>query len=400
MRRRATPCRITSSGEYLSLQPASRQSREYAEDSLQRLISNCPDILPVDEFGEQFRPLINLGREIDCIDNLFISPSGYLTIVETKLWRNPQATREVVAQILQYAVNAASWSYEQLEAKCRSALAPAPIGGGSLFDYVSATYPDLGWVEADFIDSVATSLRHGRFLLLVVGDGIRRGLEHLLDALHAHPRLQFTFGLVELQIFKDTQESGSTIVVPSVVAKSVEITRAVVHVETSGEANVRVELPSSDSEAQSRARPPSEQAFLAEHLKPTARETVQQILAVSRELGAFVELGASSLSVKLRDPRGSKQKLTLFGFTKSGDLYTGWLPGQLRSIGISPSIAIEWVDSVADLFPGIQPKGGDGSSLSRNVLLRELEERVDDFLSTLRRTVQRIITAADAIDAL
>lgn len=36
------------------------------------------------------------------IDNLYLSTGGYAVLVETKLWRNPQARREVLSQTLDY----------------------------------------------------------------------------------------------------------------------------------------------------------------------------------------------------------------------------------------------------------------------------------------------------------
>jgi hypothetical protein len=35
--------------------------------------------------------------------------------VETKLWRNPEAHRTVVAQILEYAKNLTSWDYDSVD---------------------------------------------------------------------------------------------------------------------------------------------------------------------------------------------------------------------------------------------------------------------------------------------
>jgi hypothetical protein len=71
------------------------------------IVHNKPNILSVFEIETGFMPLIPIGREVSTvagyIDNLFISPEGYLSIVETKLWRNPEARREVIGQILDTA---------------------------------------------------------------------------------------------------------------------------------------------------------------------------------------------------------------------------------------------------------------------------------------------------------
>jgi len=62
------------------------------EKWLQRLIFEHPYILPVGEFDDSYLPLIPVGREIETksgyIDNLYVSPVGRITIVETKLWKN------------------------------------------------------------------------------------------------------------------------------------------------------------------------------------------------------------------------------------------------------------------------------------------------------------------------
>jgi len=48
------------------------------------------------------------------IDLLFVNSEGMITIVETKLWRNPEARRKVVTQIIDYAKDLAKWSYSDL----------------------------------------------------------------------------------------------------------------------------------------------------------------------------------------------------------------------------------------------------------------------------------------------
>jgi len=63
--------------------------REIDEGWLQNLMQENPAILPVNDFDPSFGPLLPIGREIGTavgpIDNLFVSPTGLLTIVEAKL---------------------------------------------------------------------------------------------------------------------------------------------------------------------------------------------------------------------------------------------------------------------------------------------------------------------------
>ena len=74
---------------------------------LQRLIMRHPSLLPVDQIEPAFNTLvpvcIELPMQSGYLDNLLVTPTGDLALVECKLWRNPEARREVVAQIIDYA---------------------------------------------------------------------------------------------------------------------------------------------------------------------------------------------------------------------------------------------------------------------------------------------------------
>jgi len=94
--------------------------QEINELWLQNLLDQVPGLLPVESIDERvMTPLFSLGTEISTpagpIDNLFLSKNGYLVLVETKLWKNPEARRVAVAQILDYATHLRGWKYRQIE---------------------------------------------------------------------------------------------------------------------------------------------------------------------------------------------------------------------------------------------------------------------------------------------
>ena len=66
-------------------------------------------------------------------DTLHVNGSGRLTLSEFKLWRNPQARREVIGQILDYAKDLASWGYEDLQRQVSLATGKS---GNVLYDLV------------------------------------------------------------------------------------------------------------------------------------------------------------------------------------------------------------------------------------------------------------------------
>lgn len=215
------------------------QSNEDKNESwLQQLIYQHPELLPAGEFDESFQPLIPLGREIRAnragnIDNLYISPKGKLTIVETKLWKNPEMHRKVVAQIIDYAKEVSSWTYDQLnEAVKRAIKASAPLKDDILVDRVKPFLDEQGLSTEDFQENTIASLCSGEFLLLIVGDKISPNVALLTEAIQGVPGLDFRLGLVELQLYKtQPPDDWPLIVVPDIVGRTVETIRGVIKVQ-------------------------------------------------------------------------------------------------------------------------------------------------------------------------
>lgn len=213
-----------------SLQPT---SAEYDEGWLQDLLFKHPEALPINEIDRTFAPAIPICKELNTpagrIDALLVTPKGRLIILETKLWRNPEARREVIGQILDYAKELSRWTYADLQ---REVSRCTNRSGNALFGIVAADEASDSLSEAEFVDEVSRSLRHGRFLLLICGDGIREGVTAITDFLQRQGTLHFTFGLVEVAMY-DMPE-GRRLVQPRILAQSVIVKRTVVSLESGG----------------------------------------------------------------------------------------------------------------------------------------------------------------------
>lgn len=208
----------------------------YDEAWLRDLLLANPGAIPIDQIDSSFGPLVPLCREIDTrlagfADLLFVNRLGLLTLIECKLWRNPEARRKVIAQILDYARVLRDWDYADLQREVARARGE---NGFNLFEHVRAFHPDVD--ETTFVDAVTRFLRAGRIALLVIGDGIREGVEAIAEYLTDHAGLHFTFGLVELPVFE--LGDGRRIVIPRVPAKTMIVNRVVVEIARSGEARV------------------------------------------------------------------------------------------------------------------------------------------------------------------
>jgi hypothetical protein len=334
---------------------------QLAESQMQRLVVDHPEVLPIQELDDTFTPALPIGVEVGTsvgpIDALYISPSGGITIVEAKLWRNPEARREVVGQIIDYATALSSWSYEELDSACVSA------SGRSLWDLVSDRAGDgLPGGEAGFVDAVARNLQQGRFLLLVVGDGIRGDVERMASYIQTAPRLQFHLALVELRIFT-SDDDRVRVVVPSVVARTAEIARAVVKVDVADRAQVDVEVsvPIDDS------RPARRKLTMDEFFRELRARTSPDIADFTRTVLAdfeaddryVIEPRAASQVVKIANIAGGSD-FTVLVFKTDGHVHPGWLSGQCHRVGIPKDVAFAFVADLSRLLDvPVHPKYAD-----------------------------------------
>ena len=194
------------------------------ESSLRDLLFRFPGSLPVAAIDAAYSNPVPVCRELSTpagyVDALYINALGRLIVAEFKLWRNPQARREVIGQILDYTKELSSWSYEDLQREVSRALRRK---GNVPYDLVRAETPDID--EAEFVDNVSRHLRRGEFLLLIIGDGIREGVENIVHFVQSHSGLHFNLALVEAALYRD---AGNRIIVQPRVLTRTEVVRRVV----------------------------------------------------------------------------------------------------------------------------------------------------------------------------
>jgi hypothetical protein len=216
------------------------------EASIQEIVQANPDCLPIKEIDPLFLGPIpictELGTPAGPIDNFMVTASGLPILVECKLWKNPQSRREVVGQILDYAKELSRWSSADLQREVSKRLGKS---GNVMLELVRAAGNDVD--EAEFNDSLTLNLRRGRFLLLIIGDGIRDGVETIAEYLQAHASLHFTLGLVEMAIY--AMPSGEKLIVPRILARTEKIVRTVVEAPAGFQVDDDVRDPGGDDSA-------------------------------------------------------------------------------------------------------------------------------------------------------
>lgn len=226
----------------------------YDERWLQEILFAHPELIPMDRIDAGAGGLLPLCRELTLareggvvyLDLLCLTRSGRLLLVECKLWRNPQARREVVAQILEYAALLRGWSYGDLTARLKQQRGWK--GKNPIFEQALQIWPDLE--EAAFVDRVSRSLEAADFHLVIAGDGIRSDVQALASHVNASGVGTSRLALVEIQVWRSG--NGDTIVVPNVSLKTEVIEQRVI-VATDGQ-HLKVKEVHVDSSAGVRDR--------------------------------------------------------------------------------------------------------------------------------------------------
>ncbi|SRR6266496_4510766 len=382
--------------------------KTFSEECLQKLIHENPSILPIKDIESGFSPLISIGREVQTsagfIDNLFISPEGYLTIVETKLWRNPQARREVVGQIIDYAKELNSWSFSDLNNTVKKFNRFFNNKSDGLIETIRKYKEFDEYEEQFFIDNVSKNLKRGRFLLLIVGDGIRESVEEMIEYLSKHPQLYFTLALIELQLY-NIEEDNSIIIIPQVVTRTKEITRAIFRIEGNQSSEVKVnietDLGTEINKREAIGDPRltiTAQDFFDQLEKNTDKAIVEfanQIIKDCEEMGLFIEWNTSSFSVKLPDPLGSGIKIGVFTVDKWGYVYLGFSRGQFEKLEIPLEISYSFSADTAIMLPGIKQHGDQKYRWDRYATVDELRPVHNEFIGRVKKYTQEILTALE-----
>jgi len=199
------------------------ESRFEAETQLQEALKSNPEVIPVSDLD--LAEVVVVGRETSvpagAIDLLLVDAEGRVIIVETKLSRNPELRRQVVAQVLDYG--ASLWrtapTLKQFEAlvlrywqsdACQDQrvkdAATLREGLDPIFGETRGEQWDYDLFESTLSDNVS----NGQHVLLVVASGLTDKLSRdLLE--YVNLCLNLPLYAVEIDVF---ETKGQQLIVP------------------------------------------------------------------------------------------------------------------------------------------------------------------------------------------
>lgn len=378
------------------------QDGERRESFVQELVHEHPSIIPMLDIEPAFTPLISICRELPSsagyLDNLWMTPAGGIVLGECKLLRNPQARREVVSQALDYARAIRGWHFDDLERAAQAALRDPSIRLWNLVRAGTETGDEELLDEPQFVDAVERRLRFGRFMVLIIGDGIQEGVEALAEFLQLHAGLHIGLALVDLSIWRD--EEDRLLVVPRIPLRTVLVERGIVIVEKPLDA--RIEPPPA-AHLSTTASPPrtitaSEPEFLdgLEQRQPGLGAKVREFAALLPSVGIDPEFRRSLILRWHPDPDTSASAGYLDG---SGRMWLAdaWVAASRQGV---PEAGDRYLHAVAELIGGgVRHRersspivvGPDG----RVAHISELLEQRDGWLAAIAELVRACSSQPD-----
>ncbi len=204
-----------------------------SEEELQTFLREHSDLMPVDEIELGTPPLLCIGWEVSVAsgsqDLLYVDETGLLTIVETKLKKNPEARREVVGQILEYASHASAWTASDVETKAQkffsSQECPKEYRGltleEALRNFLERTNSPAreSFSYEDFLNLVTANLERGHIRLVIAIDEPPSSLLRTVEFIN-HFSERFEMYLIQLKRFHD-KATGQNIFVPALFGRVV-----------------------------------------------------------------------------------------------------------------------------------------------------------------------------------
>jgi hypothetical protein len=210
--------------EIHALRSRSMRSSEFGEsleEALKTLFERHPNIIP----GRQIEPgsddpprFVLLRRDMpvrgSAVGNLHVDQHGMLTVVETKLFENPESRREVVGQIIEYAADAAeAWG----NGRAREMATEAWSKEGKVLDNVlNEEFGDPHASESIW-KRVEANLSHGRLRLIIATDELSPEVRRMIEYLNKQMRDIEVLGL-ELNCYGS--DTDALVCVPRLVGQT------------------------------------------------------------------------------------------------------------------------------------------------------------------------------------
>ncbi len=293
------------------------------EGKLQDYLEEYPTLIPLADIVEGASDLLCIGREVPAgpgwVDLLFIDKDGLLTIVETKLAKNPEARREVVGQVIEYASYISKWTADDVcgiaDEYLKSEGVRPIYRDKTLYEAIKQSSLAGSFSIDGFRSNVEQNLKNGRMRLIVAVDELIEPLRAMVTFLNSYSN----FDIFLLQV-TDFEESKAKKVLVPVLFGYVN--------KPTGTGSKHWDEPSFRADLQERMK--------RDELKPEIADTTMGLLEFTKDNAEMSwGRGATYGSFSFRKSRYGTS-VSIFTINSNGWGYICF--GQLASVGVKEEV--------------------------------------------------------------
>ena len=253
------------------------------EDSMQQLLSENPQIilsnpdLAIPPY-ENVIAIREYSTSRGPIDIVFITDNGDIVIVETKLLKNSESHRTVVAQAIDYAKSFSEETVDLIKKKIRKRNIDY-----SIFD-----------VNKSFESILDKNIKNGNYQILIVGDEIHPNILGMVESIQSAPHLSFTVNTMSLNLFEVEKEK--IVINPRIESKTLEIERSVISIEIINGNEIRIDSSTPDKERKGNKPKITEEEFINNFERPEFIISIRTLWDEIKKMNGSIDWGGVGFS--------------------------------------------------------------------------------------------------------
>jgi len=267
-------------------------SEGYHKVSPQELIASFPSLIlsiPELEVSETEKLLVTreLSTSRGAIDVLIITRNLDIVLIETKLFRNPESHRTVVAQTIDYIRALSEIDMDYLKNNFKNSAYTEPDDVDDLFE------------DDFFVSALDKNLRTGNFKVVIVGDRIHPNVLNMVESIQSAPHLAFTMYLAEIQPYELGEDN--LLIYPKIVSNTNEVERSVIKLEIDYKHQTHTIESSIPQKERKGSRPIiTEEQFLKSLSVPEFAEVFREFWQKWKTIGGDIRFGVLGFSAGIR----------------------------------------------------------------------------------------------------
>lgn len=260
--------------------------------SPQEILARNPQIvltIPELEFPPSSQALVlrEFSTNRGSIDILMVTDNADILLIETKLYRNPESHRTVVAQAIDYVKSFSETSIDTLQSKFLQS------------KYSDRQLTDSLFKRENFCLGLNKNIKNGFFKVLIIGDKIHSNILGMVESIHSAPHLSFTLFLVELS--PKRMDNNNILLEPRIIENTMEVERSVIRLEVDLKKESYIIESSTPSKESKGSRPIiTETQYINSLSNPEFAEIIKSFWNNWKSIGGDIRFGVVGFSAGLK----------------------------------------------------------------------------------------------------